>query len=92
MGGERVRLSVAVEGREQAAMETDDGPAHGSNGALRTPEALASLRTSLELSAKRRAQNTNAANLYDNALTDPRFGNLRQTPEFQKLITDLKPK
>ena len=58
----------------------------------KAPEAVASLRTSLELSAKRRAQNTNAANLYDNALTDPRFGNLRQTPEFQKLITDLKPK
>jgi len=57
----------------------------------RAPEALASLRTSLQLSAKRRTQNSNAANLYDNAGTDPRFTPLRQKPDFERLMAELKP-
>ena len=57
----------------------------------RAPEALASLRTSLQLSAKRRVQNSNAANLYDNAGTDPRFTPLRQKPDFERLMAELKP-
>jgi predicted Zn-dependent protease len=55
------------------------------------PEAIASLRTALQLSNKRLAQTTNAANLYTTAQTDQRFAAVRQSPEFQKLMTEVKP-
>ena len=55
------------------------------------PEAIQSLRTALERNVKRRTQNTNAPNLYTNAESDTRFASLRPTPEFQKLMAELKP-
>ena len=55
------------------------------------PDAVQSLRTSLQLSAKRLAQNSNSINLYSNAAADARFGAIRQTPEFLKMMADLKP-
>ncbi len=57
----------------------------------KAPDAVQSLRTSLQLNTKRRGQNTNAPNLYTNAESDPRFTVIRQTPEFVKLMADLKP-
>ncbi len=52
----------------------------------RNPQAMASLRESLQRSARRLATNPGAVNLASNALTDPRLNNLRQMPEFQKLV------
>ncbi len=54
-------------------------------------EGIASLSESLKQSAQRLAKNPKAANLYGNALTDPRFNGIRQSPEFQKLLAEQKP-
>jgi tetratricopeptide (TPR) repeat protein len=51
-------------------------------------EAVAALRESLKRSAQRLSTNPAAPNLYSNALTDTRFNNLRQLPEFQQLIAE----
>ncbi len=53
--------------------------------------AMDALREALTRSAQRLAQNPAAGNLYNNALSDGRFNALRPTPEFQKLMADLKP-
>jgi len=37
------------------------------------------------------ARDTNAGNLYDTALKDPRFNGLRPKPEFQKVLDQNKP-
>jgi tetratricopeptide (TPR) repeat protein len=51
----------------------------------RAAESLAELKVSLDLSAKRRAQNPGAPNLVETVRNDPRFASLRSSPEFQKL-------
>jgi len=54
-------------------------------------EAIASLTESLKRSAQRLVKDPKAADLYNNALTDARFNPIRQSPEFQKLLTEQKP-
>ncbi len=54
------------------------------------PQAVESLREALRKNASRSRQDKTAPNLYTNALTDPRFGTLRQSPEFQSLIKELE--
>ena len=56
-------------------------------------QALASLRQALTKNAQRLAKEPNARNLYDDAANtnDARFAGLRQTPEFKKLLAELKP-
>jgi cytochrome c-type biogenesis protein CcmH/NrfG len=53
-------------------------------------EAIASLRKALELSAARRARDSNAADLMVHATNDPRLTALRGLPEFQKVLGELK--
>jgi thioredoxin-like negative regulator of GroEL len=53
-------------------------------------QALDSLRFALQGSEKRRAKDSNAPNLYSNALTDPSFNTIRQSPAFQKLVASSK--
>jgi predicted Zn-dependent protease len=55
-------------------------------GVGKTTEGLAALRQSLELSAQRLQRDPKASNLLLNARKEQRFGSLRQTPEFQKLV------
>jgi thioredoxin-like negative regulator of GroEL len=55
-------------------------------------QALATLRTALDQSAKRLATDGKAVNLYSNALSDQRFAALRGWPEFTKLIASYQPK
>jgi tetratricopeptide (TPR) repeat protein len=50
-------------------------------------EALSALRQALDLSAKRRQLDPTAHDLRTNAQAEPRFGPLRQMPEFQKLVS-----
>lgn len=50
-------------------------------------EAIASMRESLTRSAQRLEKTPTAANLFSNAQTDPRFTALRQSPEFQQLLS-----
>jgi tetratricopeptide (TPR) repeat protein len=52
----------------------------------KTPEALASLKRSLELGAARAKTNAQARNLKTEAGRDPRFQGLNQTPEFKALL------
>ena len=54
------------------------------------PQALESLREALRKIAARARADKTAPNLYTNVLTDPRFGTLRQSPEFQSLIKELE--
>jgi thioredoxin-like negative regulator of GroEL len=49
-------------------------------------DAIISLRESLTRSRQRLEKNPGAFNLYSNAQNDPRFGGLRQLPEFQELM------
>jgi tetratricopeptide (TPR) repeat protein len=49
-------------------------------------EALAALRSALDLSAKRLQRDPKARDLLANAKKEPRFAPLRQLPEFQKLV------
>jgi tetratricopeptide (TPR) repeat protein len=49
-------------------------------------EAVSDLKLALDLSAKRRAINPKAPDLVDTVRNDPRFGAIRNLPEFQKLI------
>ena len=49
-------------------------------------EGLAALRKCLELSAQRLQHDPKASNLLLTARSEPRFGPLRQMPEFQKLV------
>jgi hypothetical protein len=56
----------------------------------KTAPALESLRKALELSARRRAQDTNAGDLRAAASEDTRFAALKTTPEFQKLLTETQ--
>jgi len=55
-------------------------------GVGKTTEGIAALRQSLELSAQRLQRDPKASNLLLNARKEQRFGSLRQTPEFQKLV------
>jgi len=50
-------------------------------------QALQSLSVALQLSDSRRRQNPGAADLRAVANSDPRFGNLRASPEFQKILS-----
>jgi tetratricopeptide (TPR) repeat protein len=52
----------------------------------KAPEALQSLQTALDLSAKRLATNPAAHDLRVEARGDPRFDSLRNLPAFQKLV------
>jgi hypothetical protein len=52
----------------------------------RATEALADLKTALELNAKRLAQNPGSPNLADTVRNDPRFASIRNLPEFRKLV------
>ena len=49
-------------------------------------EALSDLKIALDLSAKRRAANPNATDLFPAVRDDIRFASLRSSPEFQKLL------
>ena len=49
-------------------------------------EALSALSRALDLNAKRLKQDPNARDLLANARKEERFGPLRQTPEFKKLV------
>jgi tetratricopeptide (TPR) repeat protein len=51
------------------------------------PEALQDLRRALDLSRKRRLQDPKARDLAAEAVKDPRFGKLRNSPEFKQLLT-----
>ena len=50
---------------------------------VHSPEAIAALRRALDLSAKHRAVDPKARDIAADVQKDPRFANLRQTPEFQ---------
>jgi tetratricopeptide (TPR) repeat protein len=60
-----------------AALEADTG---------RPNEALAELKTALDLGAKRRAGNPKAPDLVDEVRKDQRFTPLHNLPEYQKLV------
>jgi hypothetical protein len=47
---------------------------------------LAALRQALDLSAKRLQRDPKARDLLASARKEDRFGQLRQSPEFQKLV------
>jgi lipopolysaccharide biosynthesis regulator YciM len=49
-------------------------------------EAMSDLKLALDLSEKRRAKNPTAPDLVDTVRNDPRFGAIRNLPEFQKLV------
>lgn len=49
-------------------------------------EALQNLKAALDMSAQRLARDPKARDLLDAARTDPRFGAIRNLPEFQKLV------
>jgi thioredoxin-like negative regulator of GroEL len=53
----------------------------------KTPEALQDLRRALDLNRKRRLQDPKARDLAAEAVKDPRFGKLRNSPEFKQLMT-----
>ncbi len=53
-------------------------------------QSISSLRRALTESARRRATNPNARNLFTDATNDARFAALRQTPAFQKMLTEVK--
>ena len=55
-------------------------------GVGKPTEGIAALRKSLELSAQRLQRDPKASNLLLNARKEQRFGSLKQTPEFQKLV------
>ena len=52
----------------------------------RTTEALADLKTSVDLNAKRLATNPAANNILSMIRNDPNINNLRGLPEFQKIV------
>jgi tetratricopeptide (TPR) repeat protein len=52
----------------------------------RSTEALADLKSALDLSAARQAKDPNARNLLEATRTDNRFAGIRNLPEFQKLV------
>ena len=54
---------------------------------VETAEGLAALRQSLDLSARRLQGDPKASNLLLTARNEGRFGPLRQSPEFQKLVS-----
>jgi tetratricopeptide (TPR) repeat protein len=56
------------------------------SGIGKPAEALTALRQALDLSAKRLQLDPKAHDLLANARKEERFGPLRQTPEFQKLV------
>jgi thioredoxin-like negative regulator of GroEL len=56
------------------------------SGLGKPTEALTALRKALDLSAKRLQQDPKARDLLANARKEERFGPLRQSPEFQKLV------
>ena len=55
-------------------------------GLGKSAEALSSLRQALELSAKRLQQDPKARDLLASARKEDRFGPLRQSPDFKKLV------
>jgi tetratricopeptide (TPR) repeat protein len=52
----------------------------------KTAPAISNLQNALDMSAKRLLTNPTARNLLVEARKDPRFGGIRGTPEFQKLV------
>jgi len=56
------------------------------SGLGKPAEALPALRQAIDLSAKRLQQDPKARDLLANARKEERFGPLRQSPEFQKLV------
>jgi len=56
------------------------------------PEAIETLRTALQQSAKRLERDPKAPNLYSNALGDARFAALRALPDFTKVLDGFKPR
>ena len=52
----------------------------------KAPEAMTCLRSAMEKNSQRLAVNPKAKNLATMARTDPRFGALRQTPQFKKIV------
>jgi len=57
------------------------------SGIGKPAEALSALRRALDLSAKRLQRDPKARDLVANARKEERFGPLRQSPEFQKLVS-----
>ncbi len=55
-------------------------------GLGKAPEALSALKQALNLSAQRLKTDPKARDLLDNARKEERFGMLRQSPEFKKLV------
>jgi tetratricopeptide (TPR) repeat protein len=55
-------------------------------------QAIENLRSALDQSAKRLTSDSNALNLYSNALTDQRFASLRGWTEFDRLMAGHQPK
>ena len=53
----------------------------------RRDEALKDLQTSINLSDQRLKTNAHALNIRDNARNEPSFNPIRNTPEFQKLVS-----
>jgi tetratricopeptide (TPR) repeat protein len=53
----------------------------------KTTESLQNLQSALDLNSKRLAVDPHASNLLILARSDPRFANLRKTPEYQKIIS-----
>ncbi|MBI4664636.1 MAG: DUF2723 domain-containing protein [Verrucomicrobia bacterium] len=53
----------------------------------KSAEAITSLQTAIQLSQQRLLTQATAKDLRAEAATDPRFGGLRQDPQFQKLVT-----
>ena len=53
-------------------------------------EALATLKTALDLNARRLATQPNASNILKVVATDPRLAPLRERPEFQQMISTNK--
>jgi tetratricopeptide (TPR) repeat protein len=88
--GQPVRMQAALQKLVQ--LEPDSPEAWydlaASQAAMhQNPAAIDSLKKSLELNSKRLAQNSKSTDLRTNIASDPRFADLRNTPEFKALPT-----
>ena len=88
--GQPARVQVAL---EKLVQLDPDSPEEWYNLAAfratlhQNPAAIEALKKTLELNAKRLAQNSKSADLRGNLASDPRFADLRNTPEFKALPT-----